>query len=155
VETDKATMGFEVQEKGFLAKTLDSSETIALGTPLAVVTKKAADIAEFASYTFGASPASSQPVAAQSTPNPTPTPAPSTSPTTAPTASSPATNAQTHTNADRVIASPLAKTVASERGIDLSQVNGSGPNGRVIRQDVDAYVAPKPVATETKKEQVV
>lgn len=43
-----------MQENGYLAKTLDSSDTIALGTPVAVVTKKASDIAEFASYTFGA-----------------------------------------------------------------------------------------------------
>jgi pyruvate dehydrogenase E2 component (dihydrolipoamide acetyltransferase) len=52
-----------------------------------------------------------------------------------------------------VVASPLAKTVANERGIDLSQVKGSGPNGRVIKQDVDAFVPSKPVVVESKTEE--
>jgi pyruvate dehydrogenase E2 component (dihydrolipoamide acetyltransferase) len=51
-----------------------------------------------------------------------------------------------------VVASPLAKTVANERGIDISLLKGSGPNGRIIKQDVDSYVVPKPaVVVESKK----
>lgn len=60
VETDKATVGFEVQEKGFLAKTLSSDDTIPLGTPLAIVIKKAADLSEFKDYKFGAANATTE-----------------------------------------------------------------------------------------------
>lgn len=51
----------------------------------------------------------------------------------------------------RVLASPLARKIATEKGIDLSQVQGSGPNGRVLKHDVEGYTpkpVEKPVATE-------
>jgi pyruvate dehydrogenase E2 component (dihydrolipoamide acetyltransferase) len=53
IETDKATMAFEVQEKGFIAKTITSEDFIPLGAPVVVITKKADDIAQFKDYVFG------------------------------------------------------------------------------------------------------
>lgn len=53
VETDKATMGFEAQDKGYLAKAFKGTETIPLGTPVAVITKSTTDIQSFANYEFG------------------------------------------------------------------------------------------------------
>jgi pyruvate dehydrogenase E2 component (dihydrolipoamide acetyltransferase) len=52
---------------------------------------------------------------------------------------------------ERVFASPLAKTVANEKGIDISQLKGSGPNGRIIKQDVEGYV---PAVVSISKEEL-
>jgi pyruvate/2-oxoglutarate dehydrogenase complex dihydrolipoamide acyltransferase (E2) component len=53
IETDKATMSFDVQEKGFIAKIVTSQDFIPLGSPLVVITKKASDVAQFKDYVFG------------------------------------------------------------------------------------------------------
>lgn len=55
IETDKATMAFEVQEKGFIAKTITSDDSIPLGSPIVVITKKADDVGQFKDYVFGQS----------------------------------------------------------------------------------------------------
>ncbi|KPF65204.1 2-oxo acid dehydrogenase subunit E2 [Porphyrobacter sp. AAP60] len=68
-------------------------------------------------------------------PAPTPTPAP------APTASG-----------ERIIASPLAKRIAADKGIDLAQVKGSGPNGRIVKEDVENFTPPKAAASSDKPE---
>jgi len=68
-----------------------------------------------------------------------PAPAPAAAPAPAPTASG-----------ERIIASPLAKRIAADKGIDLALVQGTGPNGRIVKEDVDSFtpgaVAPAPVA---------
>lgn len=46
-------------------------------------------------------------------------------------------------SSDRVIASPLAKSIANEKGIDLAQVTGSGPGGRILKQDVESFTPRK------------
>lgn len=58
IETDKATMAFEVQEKGFIAKTITSDDFIPLGSPVVVITKKADDVSQFKDYVFGQNEAS-------------------------------------------------------------------------------------------------
>lgn len=77
-------------------------------------------------------------------PAPTPAPAPAASPAPAPSASG-----------DRIIASPLAKRIAADKGIDLALVKGTGPNGRIVREDVEGFdpaSAPAPAATPAKSE---
>ena len=51
-------------------------------------------------------------------------------------------------SSSRVLASPLAKSMAKEKGIDIGLVQGSGENGRVIKKDVEAYASNPPVATQ-------
>lgn len=51
---------------------------------------------------------------------------------------------------DRVFASPLVKRIAQEQGIDLSQVHGSGPGGRIVKQDLEAYAGQEPAAVQKK-----
>ncbi|KAI2651356.1 hypothetical protein H4Q32_019419 [Labeo rohita] len=138
IETDKATIGFEVQEEGYLAKILiaEGTRDVPLGTPLCIIVEKESDISTFADYVetgVAASPPSAPtPVAA-------PPPAPA-APTPAP-AAAPAAPAAPRKG--RVFASPLAKKLAAEKGIDIAQVTGSGPDGRVTRKDIDSFVPPK------------
>jgi len=105
------------------------NQSLPIGQNVAVVVKSKDTVSQFADFVEG-QVASSQP-------------------SSAPTANSTAPQAQSShqqvNTGDRVIASPLAKTIANERGFDLSQIKGTGPNGRVIKQDVDGFVATKPV----------
>ncbi len=70
IETDKATMTFDVQEKGFIAKTITSQDFIPLGSPVVVIAKKADDVSHFKDYVFGstAPQTSSQPTSPASAP---------------------------------------------------------------------------------------
>lgn len=138
IETDKATVDYEATEKGVLAKIInDGSKTLPVGVPVAVFTKKKDDVEKFKDFTLesasGSTPSSqqttTQPPQSQSQPQPTQTPPSSTSQTQSSTSSS----------GDRVFASPLAKTVAQQKGINLSEVQGSGPNGRILKQDVESF----------------
>uniref|UniRef100_A0A3Q3XF66 Acetyltransferase component of pyruvate dehydrogenase complex n=1 Tax=Mola mola TaxID=94237 RepID=A0A3Q3XF66_MOLML len=135
IETDKATIGFEVQEEGYLAKILVSEGTrdVPLGMPLCIIVEKESDIAAFKDYVeTGVADVSIPP------PAPAPAPAPVRPPSAAPAAAAPAAPRK-----GRVFASPLAKKLAAEKGIDLAQVSGSGPDGRITRKDIDSFVPPK------------
>ncbi|XP_051533668.1 dihydrolipoyllysine-residue acetyltransferase component of pyruvate dehydrogenase complex, mitochondrial-like [Myxocyprinus asiaticus] len=136
IETDKATIGFEVQEEGYLAKIMitEGTRDVPLGTPLCIIVEKESDISAFADYVeMGV--ATSPPPAPTSVSTPSPAAAPA-APTQAPT---PAASRK-----GRLFSSPLAKKLAAEKGIDISQVTGSGPDGRVTRKDIDSFVPPKP-----------
>ncbi|MBZ3890207.1 Dihydrolipoyllysine-residue acetyltransferase component of pyruvate dehydrogenase complex, mitochondrial [Sciurus carolinensis] len=149
IETDKATIGFEVQEEGYLAKILipEGTRDVPLGTPLCIIVEKEADIAAFADYR-PTEVADLKPQAPPPTPPLVATVAP-TPPPLAPTpsATSPAAPAGPK---GRVFVSPLAKKLATEKGIDLTQVKGTGPDGRIIKKDIDSFVptkaAPAPAA---------
>uniref|UniRef100_A0AAZ3RB98 Acetyltransferase component of pyruvate dehydrogenase complex n=1 Tax=Oncorhynchus tshawytscha TaxID=74940 RepID=A0AAZ3RB98_ONCTS len=134
IETDKATIGFEVQEEGYLAKIMVSEGTrdVPLGAPLCIIVEKESDIAAFSDYveTAGADVS-------------TPPPAPVAAPTPAAPLPSPAPVTPATPRKGRVFVSPLAKTLAAEKGIDLAQVSGSGPDGRVTRRDIETFVPPK------------
>lgn len=137
IETDKATIGFEVQEEGYLAKIMvqEGTRDVPLGMPLCIIVEKESDIAAFNDYveTGGVE---------VSTPPPAPMPAAAPAPA-APAPSAPAAAAPAGARKGRVFASPLAKKLAAEKGIDLAQVSGSGPDGRVTRKDIDGFVPPK------------
>ncbi|XP_040006711.1 dihydrolipoyllysine-residue acetyltransferase component of pyruvate dehydrogenase complex, mitochondrial [Xiphias gladius] len=137
IETDKATIGFEVQEEGYLAKILVSEGTrdVPLGTPLCIIVEKESDIAAFKDYVeTGVAEVSIHP----------PAPAPAAAPVAAAPSPAPAAAAPAAPRKGRVFASPLARKLAAEKGIDLAQVSGSGPEGRVTRKDIESFVPPKP-----------
>ncbi|KAL7853889.1 hypothetical protein AOLI_G00207330 [Acnodon oligacanthus] len=146
IETDKATIGFEVQEEGYLAKIMipEGTRDVPLGTPLCIMVEKESDIQAFADYVETG-------VAATPPPAPTPVAAPPAAaapaaPATPAAAAAPAAAARK----GRVFASPLAKKLAAEKGIDLAQVSGTGPDGRITKKDVETFVpakaAPAPIA---------
>ncbi|XP_038129906.1 dihydrolipoyllysine-residue acetyltransferase component of pyruvate dehydrogenase complex, mitochondrial [Cyprinodon tularosa] len=134
IETDKATIGFEVQEEGYLAKIMVSEGTrdVPLGTPLCIIVEKESDIAAFKDYVETG-------VGDVSTPPPAPTPVTAPAPSAAPAAAA----APAAPRKGRVFASPLAKKLAAEKGVDLAQVSGSGPDGRITRKDIESFVPPK------------
>ncbi|KAF3840840.1 hypothetical protein F7725_006701 [Dissostichus mawsoni] len=127
IETDKATIGFEVQEEGYLAKIMvpEGTRDVPLGVPLCIIVERESDIAAFKDYVeTGVTDVAAPP----------PAPAPFRSSRRCPPAAP---------RKGRVFASPLAKKLAADKGIDLAQVSGSGPDGRITRKDIDSFVPPK------------
>ncbi|XP_008121891.2 dihydrolipoyllysine-residue acetyltransferase component of pyruvate dehydrogenase complex, mitochondrial [Anolis carolinensis] len=135
IETDKATIGFEVQEEGYLAKILveEGTRDVPLGTPLCIIVERESDIAAFADYKDAG-------VAEIKPPPPPASPAPAAG-AVAPPLPQPAAKGPVHKG--RVVASPLAKKLAAEKGIDLSQVKGTGPDGRITKKDIESFVPSK------------
>ncbi|MEO6718230.1 MAG: pyruvate dehydrogenase complex dihydrolipoamide acetyltransferase [Novosphingobium sp.] len=137
IETDKATMEFEAVDEGTILSLAvpAGADNIKVGTVIATLSGDDEDQAPPA-------PVAAPPAVPASAPAPAPvtaTPAP-------PPLSPPATPIA---KGDRVIASPLAKRLAAEKGVDLAAVAGSGPNGRIVQADVEAAeggTAPKPAA---------
>ena len=182
IETDKATMEFEAVDEGTLVSIAidEGTENVAVGTVIAVLAEEGEDAEAAAAapapapeptpsadgpaatptarklaeangidlnsitgtgpggkITKGDVEAAGGSSATESAPAPAPTPTPATS-------------------GDRIVASPLAKRIAEQKGIDLSTVTGSGPNGRIVKADVEsakpgaapaAAAAPSPTPT--------
>ena len=151
IETDKATMEFEAVDEGTIASIAvdEGTEGVKVGTVIAMLAEEGEDVEEAAKA--AAAEAKSEPA-----PEPTPArPEPVEGPAPAPAASAPSGpstgSGRAHVaKGDRIIASPLAKRIAEQQGIDLSGVTGSGPNGRIVRADVEGASAttsarPEPV----------
>jgi len=153
VETDKATMEFRSFDKGVLLKILvPEGETLEPDVPVAIIGKAGEDISELVAQVeaggdtgVGAGAGSdsvaepeTSPEADSATPSATetgPEPATATAPASA-----------TATASGRVLSSPLVRRLARERDIDLRQVQGSGPHGRIVKRDIDSYEGPLTVA---------
>ena len=129
IETDKATMEFEAVDEGIVGKILVAEGTagVKVNTPLAILLEEGED----------ASAASAAPAAAAPT-------APATAATAAASTSITTPAAAPKAAGARVFASPLARRLAAEKGIDLTGIAGSGPHGRIVKADVEAA---KPGAT--------
>lgn len=138
IETDKATIGFEVQEEGYLAKIMvpEGTRDVPLGTPLCIIVEKQSDIAAFKDYVETG-------VAEVSTPPPPPAPTPAAAPAPVAPTPAPVSAAPVASRKGRVFVSPLAKKLAAEKGIDLTQVAGSGPDNRITKKDIESFVPPK------------
>ncbi|MDH3738139.1 MAG: pyruvate dehydrogenase complex dihydrolipoamide acetyltransferase [Alphaproteobacteria bacterium] len=146
IETDKATMEVESVDEGVLGKILvaEGAEEIAVNTPIAVILEEGEDSSALADFDAGAAaPATAPPAPA---PQPEPAPVAATAPAAvAAPAPQPAPTATT-AGGDRIFASPLARRMAEQQGIDLSTLSGSGPNGRIVKADIEAYAAGAPAA---------
>ncbi|MBT2131122.1 pyruvate dehydrogenase complex dihydrolipoamide acetyltransferase [Aliiroseovarius lamellibrachiae] len=133
IETDKATMEFEAVDEGVIGKILiaDGSEGVKVNTAIAVLLEEGESADDISSA------------------SPTPAPAAEATPTEAPAAApvaAPAAPAPQATDGARIFASPLARRIASDKGLDLAQITGSGPKGRIVKADVEATSATAPVA---------
>ena len=133
IETDKATMEFEAVDEGIIAhiQVEEGAEGVAVGTVIATLAEEGEDPADVKPAGGGdaapaPAPAKEQAAAPAPAPAPEPAAALATNPAPAPAPSG-----------DRIIASPLAKRIAEQKGIDLSSVKGSGPNGRIVKADVE------------------
>lgn len=127
IETDKATMTFASSAEGVILKILlEPRKTAALGTPMCVVGKKgeAFNLDELVAKAAAANTKAPEKKTAPAKPAP------------APAAAASSANAQVVTTG-RVKASPLAKKMAADKGININTVVGSGPSGRIIARDLE------------------
>ncbi len=129
IETDKATMEFEAADDGVMGRILVAEGTagVKVNTPIAVLLEEG-ESADAAPAAAKAAPAAAAPAPAAA-------------------AAAPALAAPAAPKAEgaRIFASPLARRIAAEKGLDLASVQGSGPHGRIVRADVEgAVAAPKP-----------
>lgn len=154
VETDKAIMELVARGDGILRKQLIAEgESKPVGTLVGVIANAEENIdslvaeAGGAAATPAAAPAAAQAPAAPA-PAPAPAPAAPAAPPPPPPPAAPAAPAAPVAagNGGPVRSSPLARRLASDRGLDLSQVRGSGPGGRIIKRDIESAVASAPAA---------
>ncbi|MEO0461868.1 MAG: 2-oxo acid dehydrogenase subunit E2 [Pseudomonadota bacterium] len=133
IETDKATMEFEAVDEGTLALVLidEGTENVKVGEVIAVLAEEDEDVEAIRA----SSPASTDHASGEAAPAPAPTPAPA--PATTP-AESPAPAQTAPSAAGRIAASPSARKLAEANGVDLAQISGSGPKGRITKADIES-----------------
>ena len=131
IETDKATMEFEAVDEGIVGKIViaEGTEGVKVNTLIAILVEEGEEVPAAGASAPAAAPAAAAPVAAAE-----------------PAAAAPAPAAPVK-DGNRVFASPLARRIAEQKGLDLSAIAGSGPRGRIVKSDVEgATAAPKAAA---------
>jgi pyruvate dehydrogenase E2 component (dihydrolipoyllysine-residue acetyltransferase) len=135
IETDKAVLELEAHDPGVLRKILvQEDHKIPVGQLMAVIASEDEDISPLVGGVTTPSSRPATPMSAASpatsalSPPPTPPEAPSKPP-------------QATISRERIDASPLARRMAAEAGIDIAQVHGTGPGGRVVKRDIEAFLA--------------
>jgi pyruvate dehydrogenase E2 component (dihydrolipoamide acetyltransferase) len=162
IETDKATMEVEAVDEGKIGQIVvpEGAEGVAVNAVIAILLEEGET-----AVPAGAAPAPApapKPAAAAAppaSPKPTataPAPAAAAPAAPAPAAPAPAAKPAAAPAGGRIFASPLAKRIAAEKGLDLSRITGSGPNGRIVKADVEsakpgAAPAVAPVAAPAPK----
>ncbi|MER8365992.1 MULTISPECIES: pyruvate dehydrogenase complex dihydrolipoamide acetyltransferase [unclassified Mesorhizobium] len=142
IETDKATMEVEAVDEGTVAKLVvpAGTEGVKVNALIAVLAAEGEDAAAAAKSGDGAAPAKAEAPKADASKAETPKPeAPKQEPALPKAEAAPVANG--HANGERIFASPLARRIASEAGIDVAALTGSGPHGRVVKADVDAAIS--------------
>jgi len=143
VESDKADMDVEAFQEGFLAAVLmPAGGTAPVGETIGLIVETEAEIAEAAAKAPAAPAAAAAPAPAPAPAAPAAAPAPA-APAAVPASTAPAATplpapvaAPASTASGRVVASPRAKKLASQLGVDLGALRGSGPHGRIQAEDV-------------------
>jgi pyruvate dehydrogenase E2 component (dihydrolipoamide acetyltransferase) len=144
IETDKATMEFEAVDEGTIAKILiaEGTDGVKVGAVIAILAEEGEDAASVSAPTKSETP---QPAAKESEAKPNPADPNKTGSEAKPVERT-VTQAEDHgrpadagasDKGGRVKASPLARRIAADKGIDLSGLTGSGPNGRIVKADVE------------------
>ena len=137
IETDKATMEFEAVDEGVIGKIVvpEGTQGVKVNAPIAVLLEEGEDASAAASAGGAAKAEAPKADAPKEAP-------------TAKTAAPSAAPVPARGKGDRVFASPLARRIAAEKGIDLAGITGSGPKGRIVKADVEAAQpgAAKPAA---------
>ena len=132
IETDKATMEVEAVDEGTIGKIMvdEGAEGVKVNAVIAVLLEEGESEADIGS-------ASAAPAA---TPATAEAPKAEAAPTAAPAPVAPAPAAPKAASGDRLFSSPLARRIASQEGVDIAAVNGTGPHGRVVKRDVEAAI---------------
>lgn len=131
IETDKATMEVEAVDEGIIGKILveAGTENVPVNDVIAVLLEEGESADDIGDVSAAPAPAAKQETKTESTPKDSPKPQPVQSETP---------------KGDRIFASPLAKRIAANKGIDLSTIKGSGPRGRIVKADVENAEATAP-----------
>jgi pyruvate dehydrogenase E2 component (dihydrolipoamide acetyltransferase) len=132
IETDKATMEVEAVDEGFLSKIVvpDGTDGVAVNAVIAILTDTAGEKVE---------------AAPKAAPAETPKEPPKETPTPVEKTAAPAPAANGHDDqGERIFASPLARRMAKQAGIDLATLKGTGPNGRIVKADIEAGAGKAP-----------
>ena len=132
IETDKATMTYEADSDGVLQIVAAEGDTLPVGEVIARLNGAASD---GASGIGRRASEGAEPEAEPAPPEPEPEPEPEV-----------AAPAPQGNGGERVKASPIARRMASEKGLDLSSLSGTGPGGRIVKADVEGATAPTPDA---------
>ena len=133
IETDKATMDFESTVDGVLGRILvPQGSEVPVGTPIAIVVQKGEAVPAATPKPVAAKPVSHTEEKSSAV---------TSSPVSLPSPSHVFSLEGGSHGKNRIIASPLARRLAQEKGIDLATLKGSGPHGRIVRRDVDAVGA--------------
>ena len=150
IETDKATMEVEATDEGTLGRIVvpAGTEGVAVNAVIGLILEEGEDASALDGVEIAA-PAASAPAAAPPDPAAEPAPAASAAPApqaTAPAAASPGGNGATppapaREPGARIFASPLARRMAKQAGLALEAIAGTGPNGRIVKVDVEAAIA--------------
>lgn len=142
IETDKATVSFDATDDGVLAKILvpEGTKNVTVGSIIAITVTNPEDVSKVQSYTPSTTPKSKP-----STPKATPKSEPSKT-TETKTTEKPAPKR----TGERIFATPYAKLLAKEKGYDLSDIEGTGPNARIVGADILEYVPSRRKAEPTK-----
>lgn len=162
VETDKANMEMEALAAGVLRRIfVKAGQKAPVAGLIAVIGSKDEDISAFEAQaekerggSAAAAPATAPAPAPTAAPKPTPAPAPAPAPAPRPAPMAAVTAAPAPVSAPsapshdggRIKASPLAKKIAAEKQIAIEQIQGSGPGGRIVKRDVEAFTPPAPRA---------
>ncbi len=138
IETDKATMEFEAVDEGVLAKILipAGTDNVKVGEVIAILAEDGEDIGDI--DLSGEAPKAAGPV--EASPEKT---------EEAPKTRAPEKAAAPASSSDRIKASPLARRLAADKGLDLATISGSGPKGRIVKADIEnAQSAPKAASAQ-------
>ena len=132
IETDKATMEVEALDDGVMAKLVvaEGTQNVAVNALIAVLAEEGEDASE------AAKEAENAPITA-----PTPAPTPASTPAPTPASAPAAPQLAAGQKGERVFASPLARRIAGDAGLDIGNLAGTGPHGRIIRADVEEAIA--------------
>jgi pyruvate dehydrogenase E2 component (dihydrolipoamide acetyltransferase) len=158
IETDKATMEVEAVDEGTLGKIVvpEGAQAVKVNAVIALLLEEGEDAKSLAGAGQAAAKPAPAPAAAPAQAPPAAqaaatAPAPVNPKTAAPPAqAAPAPQVNGASGDDRLFASPLAKRMAAQAGLDLAQLKGSGPQGRIVKSDIEAALAkagaPRPAA---------
>ncbi|MDD2861512.1 MAG: pyruvate dehydrogenase complex dihydrolipoamide acetyltransferase [Acidiphilium sp.] len=137
IETDKATMEVEAVDEGVLGKILVAAGTegVAVNAPIAVLVDAGEAVPSAAAAPAPKAEAPAPKAAAEATPAPAPRGEPK------------ANGHDTSDHGERIFASPLARRMAQQAGLNLAGITGSGPNGRIVKADIDAARGKAPAAS--------
>ncbi len=141
IETDKATMEFESFQSGTLLHVgLNEGESAKVDALLAIIGPKGTDVSNIAKNFKASTGSASEDNTSKKEEAPKSVETPKTETTVTSSAVEKSHNTpQTNSSNERIFVSPLAKKLAEDKGINLSQVQGSGENGRIIKRDIENY----------------